>query len=89
MPDKFRDTVNLPIAIPAWGIVTLIISAVFTAGVTFQKLDQVIERSKKIDQIQERQIANIAAIANMQQQVANHESRISAIERAKWEGGHK
>lgn len=84
MAEKFRDTINLPIAIPAWGLITILIGAIFTAGVTFQKLDQVIEHSKKIDVIQERQITNVAAIANMQQQLQNHESRITDVERGRW-----
>lgn len=81
MPDKFKDTLNLPIAIPAWGLICMIIGGVFTAGVTFQKLDQVIESSKKIDLIQERQIGGLAAIANLQQQMQAHENRIGQLER--------
>lgn len=85
MPDKFKDTINLPIAIPAWGLVTILVGAVFTAGVTFQKLDQVIETTKKVDQIQERQINALAAIANLQQQTQGHEVRIASLEKFRWE----
>lgn len=84
MPDKFKDTVNLPIAIPAWGLVTIIIGGVFTAGVTFQKLDQVIETSKKIDILQEKQINGLATLSNVQSVVQNHEARIIDLERGRF-----
>jgi uncharacterized membrane protein YedE/YeeE len=82
MTPKFKDTINLPIAIPAWGLITMILGGVFTAGVTFQKLDQVIETSKKVDAIQERQIGGLAAIANLREVTQSHEARISNLERA-------
>jgi hypothetical protein len=75
MPDKFRDTINLPIAIPVWGLVTLLGVGVFTAGVTFQKLDQVIESSKKIDLIQERQINALARLSGLELRVYELEKR--------------
>ena len=81
MSDKFRDTLNLPIAIPAWGLVTLLLGGVFTAGVTFQKLDQVIETAKKIDTIQERQINALATQRGHDAMLQNHEQRISNLER--------
>lgn len=75
MPDRFKDTINLPIAIPAWGLITLLLGGVFTAGVTFQKLDQVIEQSKKIDGIQERQINAIARLVSLEKRVDELERR--------------
>lgn len=83
MPDKFKDAINLPIAIPAWGLVTLILGGCFTAGVTLQKLDQVIETSKKIDVIQEKQIGALATVQNHTYQISNHESRILDLERGR------
>lgn len=83
MPEKFRDSLNIPIAIPVWGLVCMIIGGVFTAGTTFQKLDQVIESAKKIDAIQERQINALATIRTHEATLTNHELRISSLERAK------
>jgi hypothetical protein len=82
MPDKFKDTLNLPIAIPAWGLVVMLIGGVFTAGVTFQKLDQVIETTKKIDVIQERQINGLATLRAHDAQLLNHDARITNLEQA-------
>lgn len=75
MQEQFRDSINLPIAIPAWGLITLLFGGVFTAGVTFQKLDQVIEQSKKIDGIQERQANSIARLSSLEMRVTELERK--------------
>jgi hypothetical protein len=82
MPDSFKDSLNLPIAIPAWGLVLLLFGGVFTAGVTFQKLDQVIETTKKIDIIQERQINGLATLKTHDAQLQNHDARITILEQS-------
>lgn len=88
---RFRDSVNIPIAIPAWGLLSLIVGAVFTAGIMVNKMDSLIENSKKsedkIATIQEKQIISHAAIANLQQTVQYHEARLSAMERMSVEQG--
>lgn len=85
MPEKYRDSINLPIAIPAWGLVVLLCSAIFTAGVTFNKLDTLIENSKStaatIATIQEQRRADYATVNTLQVQYQNHESRLSNLER--------
>lgn len=75
MTTAFKDTINIPIAIPAWGLISMILGGVFTAGVTFQKLDQVIETTRKIDGIQERQIAGLQRLSNLERRVDEIERR--------------
>lgn len=85
MPEKFKSTVNLPIAIPAWGLVTLVASALFTAGVMFQKMDTLIEAvrdgKEQLASVKDRQATNSTALANHQFQMQNHEARITNLER--------
>lgn len=85
MPEKFKDSINLPVAIPVWGLVTVIAGGVFYAGATLNKLNTLLENYGKTEQkvasIQERQIGEMAAIGNLQTQVQNHEMRIATTER--------
>jgi hypothetical protein len=82
---RFSDTINVPIAIPAWGLLTLIAAAVFTAGVMFNKMDALIETSRKSEDkiagITEKQILSLAAITSLQQNFQNLEARMSSLER--------
>lgn len=86
MPDKFKDTFNLPVAIPAWGLISALVIGIFTAGMTMQKLDTLLENSGKtesrINTLQERQFNALTSIANQQTQLNGHENRITNIERS-------
>lgn len=81
----FKESINIPIAIPAWGLLTLIAGAVFTAGVMFNKMDTLIEGDREnrgqITYIKERQINGLAAISTLQGQMQAHETRLTNIER--------
>lgn len=85
-PEGFKGTINVPIAIPAWGLLSLIATAVFTAGVIYTQLNSLIESNKKNDEritlIAERQTRGLAAIGYLEQQVSGFERRISTLERA-------
>lgn len=80
-----RETINVPIAIPAWSLVTMVAGALFTAGTLYNQMATLIEASKKSDErvtmIREKQINGLAAIDNLQRQEQNHEARISNVER--------
>lgn len=86
---KFRSTINLPIAIPAWGLVTLVAGAVFTSGVMFNKMDTLIESVKdskeQLAALKEKQMSGMTAIATLQIQQQNHETRITNLERIVFE----
>lgn len=81
-----RDTINVPIAIPAWSLVVFIGSALFTAGTLYSQMSTLIESSKKADDrmalISEKQIGSTLAINSLQQQSQNHEARLMNVERA-------
>lgn len=93
MPEKFKDNISIPIAIPAWGLLCLLASAIFTAGIMFQKMDTLIDSQKKNDEkisvIQIKQIEGTATITNLQTQLQNHEMRMAAIERSIFTQGDK
>lgn len=84
-----RDTINVPIAIPAWSLIVMLGGALFTAGTLYNKMDSLIESSKHADEriaiIGEKQVGALAAIANLQQATQNHEMRITNVERALFE----
>lgn len=84
-PEGFKGTINVPIAIPAWGLLSLIATAVFTAGVIYTQLNSLIESNKKNDErittIAERQTRGLAAIGYLEQQSRNYDQRISTLER--------
>ncbi|SNT33879.1 hypothetical protein SAMN06265795_12656 [Noviherbaspirillum humi] len=86
MPDKLKETIMLPVAIPAWGLLCIIAGAIYTAGQISQKLDTLIENYSrtelKVAAIHERQIGGLAAIATLQQQAQSHETRLASLERA-------
>lgn len=76
MPERFKNSINLPIAIPAWGLITLLAGAIFTAGTMVNKMDSLIDTvrdsKEQLATVKEKQIGGLAAIANLQQQQQNH-----------------
>lgn len=83
--ERFRDTINVPIAIPAWGALVMIAGALFTSGTLYQKMDALIENSRQSDAritlVHERQIATSAAVIALERQGDNLDARLSNIER--------
>lgn len=84
--ETFRDHINVPIQIPAWGLLCMIIGAVFTSGTLYQKMDSLIESSQKNDAqialIRDRQITNTSKLEYLESQGRAFEQRLMAIERA-------
>ena len=84
-PERFRDTINVPIAIPAWGALCLIAGALFTAGTLYQQMGALIDNSRQSDArlslIHERQIVANAAILSLEKQSQNFETRLWNAER--------
>lgn len=98
MPEKFKDTINLPIAIPAWGLITALstiaVGGAYYGGGMVTKLDQLIElgretkqiqgaQQQQIDRINERQIGGLATQANHDQLLRSLDARVSQLERRK------
>lgn len=81
-----RDKINIPIAIPAWSLFCMVAGAIFTAGTLYNQMSTLIESNKKSDEritlISEKQIGGLAALANTQVQVQNHETRLTNVEHA-------
>lgn len=88
-----RDTINVPVAIPAWSLVVMVGGALFTAGTLYNKMDSLIESSKHADEritlISEKQITGLAAISSLQQVTQSHEMRLTNVERAIFERSKK
>lgn len=94
--ERFRDTINVPIAIPAWGAVVMIAGALFTSGTLYQQMGTLIENSKRNDAqvsiIREKQIGGLAAVSALEkksetsdQRMTNVEQRMTSVERAIFE----
>ena len=79
-----KDTINLPIAIPVWGVLMLLASGLYFGGTTVQKLNTVIENSAKTElrvaTISDKQVDSIADMKMLQKSVAQLEVRVVAIE---------
>jgi len=80
MPDKFKDTINVPIAIPAWGLLTMLAFGIFTAGMFNQKLNQLIEQAPLVSMIREKQIGGLAAIETLRDGQNRLEARVTNLE---------
>lgn len=66
-----KDKLIVPIEIPVWAAICLIGSGLFTAGVLNNKMDMLVEQSKKIDLVYERQIANIQDVKYLKEDMAH------------------
>lgn len=82
--ERFRDTINVPIAIPAWGAVVMIAGALFTSGTLYQQMGTLIENSKRNDIqvsiIREKQIGDQAAINALEKKDASTDQRMTSVE---------
>lgn len=80
----FRETINVPIAIPAWSLFSALFIGVFIAGTLYTKMNTLIDSSVKNDAMivimREAQIKTDAALVTVQQQGQNHEARILNLE---------
>lgn len=98
MSERFKDSINLPIAIPAWGLitalVTVLVSSAYYGGGVVTKLDQLIElgretkqqqaaQQQQIDRINERQIGGLATLAQHDQSLRAMDARVSQLEKRK------
>ena len=90
---QFDSNFNLPVAIPVWGVLVALCSALFTAGTLYTKMDNLIETSKRSEDrvaiIAEKQVRGLAALEVIENRSRDHdqrlsagEQRISALERA-------
>ena len=83
-PERFRDTINVPIAIPAWGAVVMIAGALFTSGTLYQQMGTLIENSQRNDAqvsiIREKQIGGLAAINSLEKKADSVDARMSNVE---------
>lgn len=98
MPENFKDTINLPIAIPAWGLIctlaSVLIGGAYYGGGMVTKLDQLIElgretkqiqvnQQQQLDRINERQIGGLAQLSNHDQLLRALDGRVTQLERRK------
>lgn len=84
MAHDFKDTINLPIAIPVWGAICLVGIGIFTAGTLYQQMGTLIDNNRasdaRIASMHERQIISNAAIVTLERQVSTVEARMSNID---------
>lgn len=88
MPDKFKDTINLPVAIPAWGLICALIIGAVSVGSTITKLNTLLDNDTKrealVRVIQDRQI-NVMAIQGVHvNDIKDLKERVSDLERKEW-----
>jgi hypothetical protein len=85
VPQKFQDKLAVPIAIPVWSLVMMLVGGIFTAGVTFQKLDALIAESKatneRVSTMWDRQIGGLEKLQNHEVRISNVETRLGQLER--------
>jgi hypothetical protein len=83
--DKLKDGLVVPVTIPAWATILLLLSIVFSAGQIVNKLDEMTSSNKKyeqkIDVLFERQIMNIANINHTQAELSVLRNRVDNLER--------
>jgi|GEM_PF-2193778 len=79
----FKETINIPIAIPAWGMLCLLGALFYYGGSAMQKLNTVIENSAKTEL---QVVASAADLKTMQISVADLKARVVALE---GRGSHK
>lgn len=79
----FRETINIPIAIPAWGIISALITGAFAFGILYNQLSALVKNQEKVDLMYERQIKNISDVNRHERAIENHEQRIQALERVR------
>jgi hypothetical protein len=95
MSDKFKSAFNVPIQIPVWGVATALVGAIFWGGYyggnMLAKMETMVELLRdtklkadatqaQVERINERQIRGLAQLAEHDQTIRTHESRLAAIE---------
>lgn len=81
MSQSFRENINIPIAIPAWGILSALVTGAFAFGILYNQLSALVKQQEKVDLMYERQIKNIENVNRHDDVLKNHEQRIQALER--------
>lgn len=94
MPN-LKDKLIVPVEIPAWGVITFIVSGAFGYGILYNTLQGLVKSQDKVEIIYERQIRNIETVnlhkevlREHQAKIENHESRLVSLERLS-DRGHK
>lgn len=84
MADKFEETIKLPIAIPTWGLILLLCGGIFSFARIQVKLEAIIERTDKLDYIQERQTQNVGKLIALEKLVDQQGARLVDLEKDAW-----
>lgn len=93
MPN-LKDKLIVPVEIPAWGVITFIVSGAFGYGILYNTLQGLVKSQDKVEVMYERQIKNIEMVnqhkevlRQHQAKLENHESRLMSLERIADRGG--
>lgn len=79
MPN-LKDKLIVPVEVPMWAAISLLGSAIYTAGTMNQKMDVLVEQGREVKVMKEQQIANTEAIKRLSQDVNRLESRVARLE---------
>lgn len=87
MPN-LKDKLVVPVEVPAWGVITFIVSGAFGYGILYNTLQGLVKNQDKVEVMYERQIKNIETVnqhreilREHQAKIDNHESRLVSLER--------
>lgn len=87
MPEKFKQTLNLSVGIPVWGVLSTICILIFQAGATISKLNTLIDSDTKtkvqVEAIAKTQNERTGLFGSLQLQIQSLESRVAFLERKK------
>lgn len=85
MPEKFKDKINVPISIPTWQVVSILLIGFFSAGITIQKLNALLAAFEKtegrVDVIYERQLTGLATLNSHGIDITDLKGRMVQVER--------
>lgn len=87
MSPELKDTINMPISIPIWGVLVMIGSLLYFGGISMQKLNTLLENFAKMEGrvtiIQEKQTDNLSDMKVMQKDISQLQVRMVAVELSK------
>lgn len=83
MPDNMKDKLIVPVEIPAWAVITFLISGAFGYGILYNQLNELVKDKERVNTMFVNQIRNIEAVNRHEQMIQNLDHRVTNLERGK------